>query len=78
MMPIYERLAELWFIRRVRPFSAQEQADFEHCLAVNASHISRLSGLYNLSLLASMTEDKDWQHEICREIEKIEGKEIPE
>lgn len=71
MMPIYERLAELWYIQRRRPLTGQEQADYEHCLSVNASRVARIAGLYNLSLMASMTDDYEWQHEICRELERL-------
>ncbi|MBW5448690.1 hypothetical protein GE107_21840 [Cohnella sp. CFH 77786] len=77
MRPIYERLAELWYIKRRRALTAQERSDFDHCLSVNAAHMSKLAGLYNLSLLASMTGDTEWQHEICRELEKTEGDKPP-
>lgn len=45
----------------------------EHCLAVNASYCRELAHLRNLSLLASMTGDTRWQHEICSQIEKLSG-----
>ncbi|AIG27389.1 hypothetical protein BRLA_c030770 [Brevibacillus laterosporus LMG 15441] len=32
-----------------------------------------IAKLKNLSLIASMTNDIDWQHELCSRIEKIEG-----
>lgn len=74
IMPIHERLAELWTIRERRKLTDDEQYDFEHCLAVNAAHCRRLANLYNLSLLASMTGDHEWQHDICSKIEKLDGK----
>ncbi|MCM3749551.1 hypothetical protein M3223_19545 [Paenibacillus pasadenensis] len=73
LLPIHEHLAELWTIRERRPLTSEEQADFEHCLAVNASHCRRLANLYNMSLLASMTNDTEWHHEICGKIEKLDG-----
>lgn len=73
IMPIHERLAELWTIRTRRALTCEEQADFEHCLAVNAMHCRMLANLHNLSLLASMTSDQDWQYDICRRIEKLGG-----
>ncbi|RAP73473.1 DUF7667 family protein [Paenibacillus montanisoli] len=73
LMPIHERLAELWTIRSKRALSAEELADFEHCLAVNAMICRQVANLYNLSLLASMTGDTEWQHDICRKIERLTG-----
>ncbi|WP_274648504.1 DUF7667 family protein [Paenibacillus humicola] len=73
ILPIHERLAELWTIRSRRPLTDEEAADFEHCLAVNAAHCRRLAELYNFSLLASMTSDTEWQHAICRKIEQLDG-----
>ncbi|WP_429830119.1 DUF7667 family protein [Brevibacillus laterosporus] len=32
-----------------------------------------IAKLKNLSLIARMTNDTDWQHELCSRIEKIEG-----
>ncbi|MFD0713143.1 hypothetical protein [Paenibacillus sp. GCM10027626] len=73
IMPIHERLAELWTIRSRRPLTEAEMSDFEHCLAVNAAYCRQLAHLYNCSLLASMTSDAEWQHELCSRIEKISG-----
>lgn len=73
ILPIHERLAELWTIRIRRQLTGDEQADFEHCLAVNAMHIRQLANLHNLSLAASMVQDVEWQHEICQRLEKLSG-----
>lgn len=73
ILPIHERLAELWTIRSMRRLTEEEHADFEHCLAVNAMHVRQLANLHNLSLIASMTRDVEWQHEICRKLEKLSG-----
>ncbi|MCM3628467.1 hypothetical protein M3194_13960 [Paenibacillus glycanilyticus] len=73
ILPIHERLAELWIIRGSRRLTSEEQADFEHCLAVNAMHMRQLAGLYNLSLAASIAGDVEWQHEICQRLEKLSG-----
>ncbi|QYR21580.1 hypothetical protein KZ483_00495 [Paenibacillus sp. sptzw28] len=73
IFPIHERLAELWVIKGRRGLSGEEEADFEHCLAVNAAYCRQLANLYNMSLLASMTADTEWQYDICRKIEKLDG-----
>ncbi|EXX90371.1 DUF7667 family protein [Paenibacillus darwinianus] len=71
ILPVHERLAELWVLRNCRGLTESEKTDMEHCLAVNASFCRELAHLKNLSLLASMTEDSDWQHDICSRIEKL-------
>ncbi|RXZ80573.1 hypothetical protein EBB07_18545 [Paenibacillaceae bacterium] len=73
MLPIHERLAELWTIRNNRELTEEERMDMEHCLAFNAAYCRELAKLRNLSLLASMTSDADWQHEICSKLERLGG-----
>ncbi|MFC5651276.1 hypothetical protein ACFPYJ_19620 [Paenibacillus solisilvae] len=74
ILPIHERLAELWTKRSRHRLTAEEEMDLEHCLQVNAEYCRQLANLYNLSLVASMTGDIEWQHDICRKIEKFEGR----
>jgi hypothetical protein len=76
ILPIHERLAELWTQRSRRTLSDAENTDLEHCLAVNALYCRELASLRNQSLLASLTADTDWQHEICRQIERLKGRGI--
>ncbi|WP_181438627.1 DUF7667 family protein [Paenibacillus sambharensis] len=71
ILPVHERLAELWVLRQSRQLTAAEQTDYEHCLAFNASYCRELAHLKNMSLLASMTSDTQWQHELCGKIEKL-------
>ncbi|NIK66599.1 MULTISPECIES: hypothetical protein [unclassified Paenibacillus] len=73
ILPIHERLAELWIIRGSRDLTKEEQADFEHCLSVNAKHIRQIAHLHNLSLAASMAGDAAWQQEISLRREKLIG-----
>ncbi|WP_420913743.1 DUF7667 family protein [Brevibacillus laterosporus] len=39
----------------------------------NAKRAWEIAKLKKLSLIASMTNDTEWQHELCARIEKIEG-----
>ena len=73
LMPIHERMAELRIIQKRRKLTDTEKLEMEHCLDVNADHCLRLAYLYNMSLMASMTEDQEWQHELCKEIERYGG-----
>jgi hypothetical protein len=69
---IHHRLAELWAVQQKRPLTDEEATELQHCLAANAAYVWRAAWFANLSLLASMTKDTEWQHEICREIERLE------
>jgi hypothetical protein len=71
ILAIHERIAELWTQQRKRKLTADEVQEMITCLDANASHCFRLAKLENLSLLASMTNDSEWQHEICRRIEEL-------
>lgn len=71
MMPFHQRMAELWTIRKSRNLSKEEQAELNMCLEANANHIWNAIKLKNLSLLASITKDYEWQHDICAKLEKF-------
>jgi len=73
MLPVYERLAELRVIQRRKKLTDAEQRELEQCLDLNADYCYRLGYLHNLSLVASLAGDADWQHEVCREIERLGG-----
>lgn len=72
VMPIHQRLAELWTINKRRQLTPKEMDEVQHCLSMNMKYCWELAYQENLSLLASMTNDVDWQHEICLEIDRIE------
>lgn len=72
MWPTHQRLAELWFKHSYGDgWNDDEELEFKHCLDANMRKAQRLADLYNLSLIASMVEDTDWNLEICAEIEKV-------
>jgi hypothetical protein len=64
-------MAELWIKNKKRPLSEDEQKELGHCLEANANRAWKLAELKNWSLLASMINDTEWQHQICREIERL-------
>lgn len=70
MMPFHQRMAELWTLRKSRCLTKEEQAELNICLEANANYVWQAIKLSNLSLLASITHDYEWQHEICARIEK--------
>jgi hypothetical protein len=73
MLPAYERLAELRVLQRRKKLTDAEQRELEQILDLNAEYCYRLGHLHNLSLVASLSGDTEWQHEVCREIERLGG-----
>lgn len=72
VMPIHQRLAELW-IKNIRsPLTPEEIKEMDHCLTANVEYVWKMAYLQNASLMASMISDVDWQHEICREIDEMQ------
>jgi hypothetical protein len=74
MHAFHQRLAELWTLRKVRAWTIEEEREFEMCLDANSNFAWNRIRLENMSLLASMTKDYDWLHEICRDIERLQPK----
>ena len=73
MMPIHQRIAELWTVNKRRPLTPDEMAEMQHCLTENAKLAWKIAHLENLSLMASMTNDMEWLHDICREIDDLQA-----
>ncbi len=70
--PVHQRLAELWQVNLKRPLTKPELSEMNQCLSVNGRLCFKNAYLENCSLLASMTNDIDWQHEICLDIEMLQ------
>ncbi|MFD0677671.1 MULTISPECIES: DUF7667 family protein [unclassified Paenibacillus] len=73
MLSVHWRLAELWTLGRQRELTEDEQSEVSACLHYNAIFARKLSSLYNLSMAASISNDIEWQHEICKQIEILES-----
>ncbi|NHN33680.1 hypothetical protein G9U52_28085 [Paenibacillus sp. S3N08] len=72
MLPVYQRLAELWTTMQCRQLTDYEKMEMDQCLKLNAKLCWDMAYLENISLMASLTADIDWQHEICQEIESLQ------
>lgn len=68
---VVNRFVELAVLDDFRGLSASEQMERRECLEYLKRREIKLSKLKNLSLVASMTDDTEWQHEICAKIEKV-------
>nr|WP_113758817.1 hypothetical protein [Brevibacillus laterosporus] len=64
-------MAELWVINKTRELTDSEMTEMSQCLSANATRAWEVAKLKNLSLIASLTNDAEWQHELCSMIEKI-------
>ncbi len=56
-----------------RQLTPEEMSEVQHCLSENVSYCWEVAHLENMSLLASMTNDVDWQHEICLDIDRVQA-----
>lgn len=77
MMYAQQRIAELWVASKARCLSQTEADEMIVCMNLNATYAYKLAKLKNLSLMASMTNDYAWLHDICAEIEKLEEQYLP-
>jgi hypothetical protein len=72
MMNIHWRLAELWLLQQNRSLTELECSEMNSCMRLNAKYAQRLAEQYNFGLMASMTNDWEWLHEVSGEIDKLE------
>lgn len=72
VLTFHERAAELWCINKRRMLTTEEMTELGQCLHLNAKYVFEMAYLSNLSLLASMSNNVDWLHEICVEIEEVQ------
>ncbi|MEJ8548133.1 DUF7667 family protein [Brevibacillus borstelensis] len=73
MWIVHKRMAELYNINRKRQLTAKEMDEMALCLQANFNRVWEIATLKNLSMLAHMTNDVEWQHEICSKLEKIQN-----
>lgn len=68
--PVHERLAQLRIKQKTSGLTPGEQQEMEVCLDWHVNYCWKHALLNNYSLMASMTNDIDWQHDICGELDK--------
>ena len=73
MWVVHQRMAELWTINKRRQLKDDEMTEFIHCMDAHLKRAWEIAKLKNMSLLASMTNDVEWQHELCSRLEKLRG-----
>ncbi|OMF28081.1 hypothetical protein BK133_18875 [Paenibacillus sp. FSL H8-0548] len=73
MMDIHWRLAELWLLQQKRRLTEAEASELNACMTLNAKYAQRVAEQYNYGIMASMTKDWSWLHEISSELDKLES-----
>ncbi|MBO8165098.1 MAG: hypothetical protein H0Z34_15555 [Brevibacillus sp.] len=73
MWIVDQRICELWTINKRRPLTDDEMTEFIHCMDAHLKRAWEIAKLKNLSLVASMTNDVKWQHELCAKLERLMG-----
>lgn len=72
MWPVHKMLALLWHKHSYGEGLAESEiGEFKESLDANMRMAQRLADLENQSLVASITDDTEWQHEICSRIDKL-------
>jgi len=72
MNVVVDRFIELSVVEQYRRLTKNERYEKNECLKYLTERQWKLAKLKNLSLMAHMTDDTKWQHEICAEFEELE------
>lgn len=73
MNVVQERFLELYHLRKYRKLTPQEEQEWRECEKWLDEYHWKLGRLKNLSFMAYQTNDWDWLHEICAEIDRLKG-----
>jgi len=71
MLAIHDRLAELYQLKQKRDLTDDESMEFDICMKAFCDWVWRMNKLKNLSLLASETDDVEWQLAICARMDEL-------
>jgi methyltransferase-like protein len=72
MLPMHQRLAELWMLQKSRVLTEDEYMEILYILEANLSNAIKYASLCNLSAIASQTDDIEWLREIIVKLDKLE------
>ena len=70
--PFHLRMAELYLKGKTETLTTKEIKEMFKCHEANVDMCYKIGNLYELSYQASMTNDSEWLHDICRQIQAIE------
>lgn len=69
--PVADRFIELSILKQHRKLTLSETREFNESFRYLEKLEWKKTKLKNLSYVAHITDDTDWQHEICAELEKL-------
>ena len=68
---VAERFIELVVTQHYRPLTEMEKRELHESYQWLVNRQWKVARLKNLSYVAHITGDTEWQHEICRELERL-------
>ncbi len=71
MNPVAERFIELSVLKQHRKLTLSETQEFNESFKHLEKREWQKAKLKELSYFAHITDDIDWQHELCSELEKL-------
>ncbi|MEJ8546598.1 DUF7667 family protein [Brevibacillus borstelensis] len=74
MSAVQKRLLVLVGILLVRPLTIEERRDLQQAHKYLVNREWKLGLLETQSYLASLTNDVEWQHKICKQIDALDGR----
>ena len=72
MHVVVDRFIELSVVEQYRRLTKTERYEKNECLKYLTERQWKLAKLQNFSLMASETNDTEWQHDICHEIDQLQ------
>jgi hypothetical protein len=74
VLPMHQRMAELWTLQSRRRLTAEEKSELNLCLEANAKWVWQKIACENLSQLAQETKDQAWLQELEEQEEDQESR----
>lgn len=68
---VAEHFIKLCIVEKYRKLTLKEQFEKKESLKFLEARAWKKAQLENMSLMAHMTDDWEWQHEICANLEKL-------
>ena len=69
---VAERFIELSILQTKRRLTPLEKREMNEALVYLEEREWEKAKLKNFSLMATMTNDTDWRHDLCKEIDRLE------
>ena len=74
MLELHKMIAELWQKKKHGIATKNDNHDFERCMNAWSNIVWKITCLENESKIAGLTNDLDWQHEVCAKLDELKDK----